>query len=167
MLHIIAFRDILPGEELTISYIDPLQKRQDRQRALRLSWGFTCSCTTCSAPLKLVQLSDTRIDSIIELQDKLVDRSANHNGSPILAEELISLMQQEQLWTLVHDGYFTAAIEYSGNGDAKNARNYALLALRSRFSCRGVEVVDDWHRDMLLLSTDPQHHPSWRFRVPN
>lgn len=156
----------MPGEELTITYIDPLQKRQARQETLLKSWGFTCTCPVCSAPYKLTQASDARIDAITELQDELVDRTTRSKGSPDLAEKLISLLHQERLWTLVHDGYFTAAVEYSGVGDVKKTKEYAMLALQSRLLCRGAEFMDDWHRDMALLSTDPERHPSWKFRIP-
>lgn len=102
----------------------------------------------------------------MKLQDELVDRTAKSKGSPELAEKLISLLHQEQLWTLVHDGYFTAAVEYSGIGNANKTREYAMLALQSRLLCRGAEFVDNWHRDMALLSTHPESHPSWKFRMP-
>lgn len=166
VLHIIAFREVLPGEELTITYIDPLQARQARQNALRSAWGFTCDCAACSVPFNVAQASDARIETIIRLQNELVDRAVDSKGSPVQAERLISLLRQENLWTLMHDGYFAAAIEYSGIGDAANAQHYARLAQQSRLLCRGPEAVDDWHSDMLLLSINPQHHPSWKFRIP-
>lgn len=102
----------------------------------------------------------------MKLQDELVDRTTKSKGSPNLAEKLISSLHQERLWTLVHDGYFTAAVEYSGVGDVKTTKEYAMLALQSRLLCRGAEFMDDWHRDMALLSTDPERHPSWKFRIP-
>ncbi|CRK47728.1 hypothetical protein BN1723_016785, partial [Verticillium longisporum] len=38
-----AIRDILPGEELTLSYIDPLQARDARRARLSANWGFDCT----------------------------------------------------------------------------------------------------------------------------
>lgn len=102
---------------------------------------------------------------ILQLQEELVDRTTSSLGSPTLAKKLIYLIQQEQLWTLIHEGYFAAAIEFSGIGDAELAKKYATVALQSRFLCRGAGAVDDWDRDMLLLRRNPQHHPSWKFRT--
>ena len=163
-LQVTASRDILPGEELTITYIDPVQRHQARQEVLRKSWGFNCTCSACSASSKLVAASDTRIDTIIEIQEELADRTEMSQGSPKLAEKLISLLRTEQLWALVHDGYFGVAVEYNGIGDAVSAQRYALLALQTRSVCRPGGAIDDWDRDMFMLSTDPQTHPSWRFR---
>lgn len=160
-----ASRDILPGEEITITYIDPLQKRQARQAALYTSWGFNCDCRLCLATSEAADHSDARIDIILQLQEELVDRTTSSLGSLTLAKKLICLIQQEQLWTLIHEGYFAAAIESSGIGDAELAKQYAIIALQSRLSCRGAEVVDDWDRDMLLLRKTPERHPSWKFRI--
>lgn len=43
----LALRDIQPGEELTISYIDETLDVEDRQFRLRNYWGFTCQCEKC------------------------------------------------------------------------------------------------------------------------
>lgn len=42
-----AVRDIPAGEELSISYVDVLHDRQTRQRLLKNTWGFDCSCERC------------------------------------------------------------------------------------------------------------------------
>jgi hypothetical protein len=43
-----AVRNVDKGEEITISYIDPLHPLAERQRILRQKYGFTCSCAKCS-----------------------------------------------------------------------------------------------------------------------
>lgn len=42
-----AARDIAPGEQLTISYIDETLPRAQRQEALRFAYGFACGCPSC------------------------------------------------------------------------------------------------------------------------
>lgn len=44
---VMPIRDIAPGEELTIAYIDSEQYVSDRQRDLKDNYCFTCSCSKC------------------------------------------------------------------------------------------------------------------------
>ncbi|KAH6910333.1 hypothetical protein BKA70DRAFT_121354 [Coprinopsis sp. MPI-PUGE-AT-0042] len=43
-----ALRDIADGEEITITYADPLQTRDDRLKKLEPDYRFTCDCPWCS-----------------------------------------------------------------------------------------------------------------------
>ncbi|KAJ7637325.1 hypothetical protein DFH06DRAFT_1335996 [Mycena polygramma] len=49
-MHVVALRDIAPGEEILTSYIDTTLPRVQRQAALRATYHFTCACTLCAAP---------------------------------------------------------------------------------------------------------------------
>jgi hypothetical protein len=57
-------RVIQKGSEVTISYIDPLQKRERRRAFLLSAYGFTCGCETCSQVTKNVQRSDKRREKL-------------------------------------------------------------------------------------------------------
>lgn len=46
-----AARDIRSGEELTTSYVNPAHTVQQRQRQLRVNWGFICKCEKCKLDL--------------------------------------------------------------------------------------------------------------------
>lgn len=46
-LKVKAARDIKLGEELTTSYVNPSHTFQQRQRELRVNWGFMCKCNKC------------------------------------------------------------------------------------------------------------------------
>jgi hypothetical protein len=46
-MHVIAAKDISPGEEIVISYIDETADYEDRQAMLE-DYGFMCKCTKCS-----------------------------------------------------------------------------------------------------------------------
>ena len=53
---ILALRDIDPGEEITISYVDaelPLEERTDGLR----DYGFECDCDRCLAERLALSLS--------------------------------------------------------------------------------------------------------------
>lgn len=46
-LAVYAARDIRAGEELTTTYVNPAHTVQQRQRELRVNWGFVCGCQKC------------------------------------------------------------------------------------------------------------------------
>ncbi|WVQ79442.1 hypothetical protein IAT38_001540 [Cryptococcus sp. DSM 104549] len=59
-LHLYAFTDISPGEEVTASYLDDTQLllcASSRTSKLR-RFGFTCHCTACTAPLSQIKEDD-------------------------------------------------------------------------------------------------------------
>ena len=41
-------RDLEKEEEITISYVDPLNSSADRQKLLQAKYNFTCQCKVCS-----------------------------------------------------------------------------------------------------------------------
>lgn len=45
----VAARDIHPGEELSVSYVDVFLKSKERKERIR-EWGFECACALCQAP---------------------------------------------------------------------------------------------------------------------
>ncbi|KIJ28651.1 hypothetical protein M422DRAFT_189461, partial [Sphaerobolus stellatus SS14] len=47
-LHVIAIRDIEPGEEVLTSYVDISLPTHKRQEDLKETYNFTCSCAVCS-----------------------------------------------------------------------------------------------------------------------
>jgi hypothetical protein len=66
-----AIRDIPAGDEITITYLGTLRNREERQKALRDKFGFTCKCRLCSLPLELSREADKRLDQIFYI-DRLV-----------------------------------------------------------------------------------------------
>lgn len=73
-LKVYAARDIKAGEELTTSYVNPSHTVQQRQRELRVNWGFRCACEKCKSELKeqhrrksSSQKSNSEKDSIREM----------------------------------------------------------------------------------------------------
>ncbi|ORY23564.1 hypothetical protein BCR39DRAFT_348737, partial [Naematelia encephala] len=46
-LTLLARRNIHPGDELTISYVDTASPRTQRRSELRESYGFWCTCPRC------------------------------------------------------------------------------------------------------------------------
>ncbi|GAP84811.2 putative het domain protein [Rosellinia necatrix] len=67
--HTHAMRDIGPGEELTISYLDALQLRSARQERTRNSLGFACGCSHCTMPREESDASDDRLRAISRIEE--------------------------------------------------------------------------------------------------
>ncbi|KAG6093085.1 hypothetical protein E4U30_004677 [Claviceps sp. LM220 group G6] len=62
-----AVRDIHKGKEITISYILYLRNREYRQRTLKQSFDFTCSCRICSLPVDESEERDRKLEQISRL----------------------------------------------------------------------------------------------------
>ncbi|KAG6131484.1 hypothetical protein E4U12_003651 [Claviceps purpurea] len=62
-----ALRDIQPGEEITISYVFSLKGRETRQKQLKDSFDFTCSCRLCSLPEDESEERDRKLEQIVSL----------------------------------------------------------------------------------------------------
>lgn len=167
--HVTALRDIAPGEELTLTYIDPEESRGARMRRLEETWGFRCACPACSMDRARAAESDARIAQIQRLwkASREEDRSRGKGGgggsSPEMAELIISLYEQERLWGKLPGAYYFAAIEYNGAGDPWTATKYARLAIEVGIPILG-EDADDV-REMRKLAEDPRKHWSWMASV--
>ena len=49
-LRVHTLREVAPGEEVSVAYVELYAARQARQAALREKKGFTCVCARCAAP---------------------------------------------------------------------------------------------------------------------
>lgn len=154
-----AARDIMPGEELTDTYIDVIQSHKSRNRDLR-NWGFKCSCSACAAEKSAVQASDLRIKQILSLTKELGNYGPDSRASPQMAELLISLLEQEKLYEEMVKAYRYAAIEWNSVGEAWTAVKYAHLAIEFGFFATGPGFDD-----MIDLAEDPWNHFSWMSRT--
>ncbi|KAJ4395107.1 SET domain-containing protein 5 [Neurospora sp. IMI 360204] len=178
-----AVRDILPGEEITISYINPLKSRQARQKHLRTVWGFECSCELCSRSKGRVEESDRRVRLIKELW-RLLREEGKDDGSKVgrgekeeqgrktgsrrkgdktkMAELLVSLYEMEGLWGMIFEAYAIAAREDNKVGEAWMAMKWAGLAVE--YGAMVLGEGDEEVREMKELARDPWGHGSWRSR---
>jgi hypothetical protein len=165
--HVHALRTILPGEEITISYIDPAQPSQTRKDALHTSWGFPCSCNACNAADPIREASDQRIEEIQRLQAMLADYTASsevrdsRQGVQI-AEVLVELYKIEGMIGPLAEAYAFAAIEYSSAMKKWEAIRYAHLALEAGLLYGGPR--DDDVVAVRELLDGPEKHWSWGVR---
>ncbi|CAO2658309.1 Nn.00g060320.m01.CDS01 [Neocucurbitaria sp. VM-36] len=158
-----AVRDIMPGEEITITYIDNEQKRAKRMKKLERNWGFKCSCSSCTAHPSLAFESDDRLYDIASLSDMLNDWTPTSPATPEAAELLISLLEQERLYANIATAYKHAAEVYSSFGKKFEAIKYARLSTEMSMLDKG--FADEDVREMQRMSSNPEMSWSWKKRV--
>ncbi|PCH35105.1 hypothetical protein WOLCODRAFT_106983 [Wolfiporia cocos MD-104 SS10] len=65
-----ALREIAPGEELCVNYIDLLATRDERRGVLQQHFGFTCICSVCTSEGECLAESDRRRATLRRLYDE-------------------------------------------------------------------------------------------------
>ncbi|KAK1992041.1 hypothetical protein LX36DRAFT_645412 [Colletotrichum falcatum] len=127
-LEVVAYKDILPGEELSISYSMLNMLYKDRKRSLR-EWGFDCACALCSSPTA-VAASDARRARLQAVLAALEGPEASSSPPAVaeLADELGRLAAREGLEAQAGEFYGTVARAYARAGEAGAARRYAAAA---------------------------------------
>jgi len=124
-----ALRDITPGEEICVSYLDNASGMPRTQRHDEL--GFACLCTACGLQGKLLAQSDKRrsrigvIFGILESMIRATDRRAM-----TLVMERLQLMEQEGMredWNTL----YCAASFFGLTGDRCQAGQWAARAAES------------------------------------
>ncbi|KAI0886750.1 SET domain-containing protein [Annulohypoxylon maeteangense] len=153
----VAARDILPGEELTISYIDLMLSREERRSRL-WRWGFECSCSHCSMSDHEAAASDARLLRIEELEMAL----ENFNETVVTAEtgaELVELYEKERLDIYLGQVYTRAALNFALFGEEEKARKYALAAVEAVERESGQNASDA--KAMRTLAENPRAHWTW------
>src|SRR5262245_43531080 len=98
-LTVFALRDIQPGEEVTITYLDSTadMSRAARQALLQEHWNFNCSCSLCSAAADEVALSDDRRARIGAAREKIRLAGGRARTLYRAATQLAHLYEEEGL----------------------------------------------------------------------
>jgi hypothetical protein len=155
--HTHAVRDIQPGEELSISYLDSFSAREERQDRAQRSWGFKCTCAQCTLPKSEAKASDRRLQAIYDTENKLA--AGDDKVTPRMAEKLIRLYKEERMDFKISGAYTLAAMNYNMFGNEKMARKYADLAVEAGVVESGPESADVVA--MQKLAEDPRAHFTW------
>lgn len=160
--HTHAARDIVAGEELTLSYLNPLETHAVRQAHIRGAWGFTCTCAQCAASPAAIAASDARLWELDAVEAVLGDVQSPE-ASVDLVRRLLALYEAERLDVKMHGAYVLAALNYNLLGHADKAREYAERAVAAGIVEFGPEADDV--QAMRALAADPKGHFTWRKRV--
>lgn len=154
-------RDVAPGEELAISYLDSLAPRVERQHRARLAWGFECRCAQCSLTEDAAVASDGRLAEIAELERRLSDVKSDVTLNTV--ERYVGLFTEERLEAKLAGAYTTAALNYNLLGKSGLAVKYARLAIEAGMMENGPAAPDV--KAMRVLARDPEKHFTWRARL--
>ncbi|KAK3986343.1 hypothetical protein QBC44DRAFT_140287 [Cladorrhinum sp. PSN332] len=130
IMEVVAYRDISPGEELSISYAPLNILSKDRHALLQL-WGFNCTCSLCADPVASKH-SDTqraRIQEILEDLDKPESRTPEKLVANI--REVEELAEKEGMTAQIGDLYGIIANIFLEIGDSERAREYGETAVRN------------------------------------
>ncbi|KAK4238620.1 mannose-6-phosphate isomerase [Achaetomium macrosporum] len=121
-------RDIEPGEEITISYVDAGMTSQERQQLLEQIWGFKCQCDLCTASSDARNASDSRRIEIRHLQDEVVTlaQKGEFNKAVEQTERLFALVDEEGLTEQMSGMYEVPARLYYHVGNLEKALEYTL-----------------------------------------
>ena len=74
-VEIIAGRDLVKGEEVTLNYLGPtsiLMSREERQAQLSKGWFFTCSCNICSLQGEDLQINQDIRSTLANFKEQLL-----------------------------------------------------------------------------------------------
>ncbi|KAK7755497.1 hypothetical protein SLS62_002429 [Diatrype stigma] len=150
---VIAFRDIKPGEEITISYIDLGKTYPERQKALQ-RWDFSCDCEMCRAPASETAASDARRLRIRALRGDVLKALAPSPGRDVrgaieMAEEVLALVRREELRGLYAEQHDTLGRLYWAAGDRALGLEHARISLEVLEDVGYIEH-DDAHLPKLL-----------------
>lgn len=165
MMHITtAVRPIKAGEEITITYLDPLAPRADRQERAQSHWGFGCTCPHCSATADDVAESDKRLKELKWIEGQLQDlKNTSNDVSVGLITYLLKLYEDERLHCRIANAYILAALNFNVLGFDQRAVKYASLAIDALNIEKGdgsphVETMEE-------LKRDPKGHPTFKGRA--
>ncbi|KAF2875804.1 hypothetical protein BDV95DRAFT_654916 [Massariosphaeria phaeospora] len=126
-----AYRDIQPGEEISISYLTLGQPSPKRRAGLQTRWGFTCTCALCSLPTPQRMASDLRRAMISDGEEKAMAlwAAGSIREAIALAEESVGLIGDEGLEPLLTDEFALLAKLHLVLGEREEAARYGARAV--------------------------------------
>ncbi|KAA1110503.1 hypothetical protein PGT21_023417 [Puccinia graminis f. sp. tritici] len=156
-IHMTAFRQILAGEELTISYRASELTRKMRQDSLSANYGFQCSCSHCQMSSEEGKKSDGRVLRLLQLQN--IHSTGVEWLSIEEVTELIKICERENLpYSMINANYIAAQV-YNAHGRTQEASDFAKKAKRD-----GLMYVGPMWKDLeeaQILIDSPQKHNSY------
>ena len=119
-------RRVRDGEELGIAYTSPLEKTKVRREKMREGFGFLCQCARCVDS----ERTDNVLDALHTLEAHLNDWTSSSLATPVMADQLIALYEQEGLQGFLDVPYGHRALAANAVGDMEGARAWAEKARR-------------------------------------
>ncbi|KAK0654959.1 hypothetical protein B0T16DRAFT_486650 [Cercophora newfieldiana] len=145
-LTIHAIRDIEPGEEITISYVDGFLRYDERHARLHSAFGFRCVCERCAATPAERKKSDERLRRLVSLEEEIGD-GMGIVMTPVSClrktHEMLNLLGQEGIGgSTIPRVYYDAFQVAIANGDQARAKVLAVRWYESRVMVEGADSED-------------------------
>jgi hypothetical protein len=168
-----AMRSIRAGEEMFISYIEPLlAPRAARREILFSRYAFVCKCSSCGLPPNESKRSDTRRailaietpkvwPSYRELLDWIKDLTLPGDYIIERSKKILQMCEDEHIWSMLlearHVFLIISAYAALGNaaGMAEWAEKEALL----------LKIYGEHLRQWKMFPSHPQGNPFWMMRA--
>ncbi|EPE10703.1 mannose-6-phosphate isomerase-like protein [Ophiostoma piceae UAMH 11346] len=130
-IEVVAYRNIQPNEEITISYAQLTQSRTHRRDFLQSNWHFNCSCSLCRADPDSTTLSEDRRRDMRKLQGTLVEasRGGDYHLALLTAETLHETTDAEGVTPISAEKYDIVASIHLDMREFSQAKKYGTLAL--------------------------------------
>ncbi|TKA26514.1 hypothetical protein B0A50_05351 [Salinomyces thailandicus] len=112
-----AIEDIAAGEEITISYVEALRKREERQQSLKGRYNFDCDCPACDSTTVFGQMSDRSRGEADQLGRILMASKVGTEGLVRSTMGVLQLIQEECLggiWETHARAALTQALAHQG-----------------------------------------------------
>jgi hypothetical protein len=136
--------DVSPGQELQNSYIELFASRDRRREVLREKFGFTCSCSACSAGSDTLAVSNSRRERLGSLDATVRTQAAIRPAQALkAADELLAVVDEEG----IADTYLKARVcrlavgICTSNPGIGSAEEYAHAALQGFTICEGADGI--------------------------
>ncbi|KAK5652414.1 hypothetical protein OQA88_10456 [Cercophora sp. LCS_1] len=157
-LEIVAYRDIQPGEEITLSYFALNLRYHQRVKAIK-GWGFECSCPFCQADEETRRNSDRRRDDIEAILMAMKRRE--NITRDVLSRAVVKLeeiVEEEGLSAQMGDLLYLVADACLAARDLKLAREIGEEALKVQRRYAGVDNERSYEVVQLLEVLDKLEH---------
>lgn len=158
-----ATADILSGEEISICYLSKDTSTSVRQRELKQSFGFDCSCSLCSSPPQRLQESDTRRTEIQRLDATIGDTMMSFPAISLEnCKDRLCLLEEEygETGSALHARTYSDAFQICiAHADQARAAVFAEYAYKARIVCEGEDSPET--KRMGMLMREPSAHPSY------
>lgn len=140
-MEVVAYTDIKPGEELSLSYLPLNLVSNQREEALQHNWGFKCTCPLCT-DAKANAISDRRRSRLTQIIADMNDTSLGnlvHGDFRKMITEIEELADKEGLTAQIGDLCLMISDVWLRMGDVHMAREFAKKSVKLKRHFAGID----------------------------
>jgi hypothetical protein len=160
-LRIFALQDIMPGEEISVTYLgnitDFASTRNARRKQLQETYAFACNCAVCSLPTTMAVQSDRRRIEIMKTSKLLLSpQHIQTRDRLVKLKHMICLFREEQYVGEAVDCYSGAARMCLTHSDWASSTYWARKAFKMTVDEYGID--SDLAIDAMDMLLNPRLH---------